>query len=603
LWRVRRLLIDGQATAEDDMTTDGHLEHLPGDGTDDTDLPDRNAERDADRDMAGAATGDRPRWRGVAAWVTTALACLLVLFALVAPNRISGLTPWAFVRIPAEGVLGVALVLALPPRARRIAAAVVGAFLGLLTITKFLDMGFYETLARPFDLMYDWSFLGPGMEFLSGAIGKAGAIAAAVGAVVVALAVVVFMTLAAVRLTRVMVGHRRTTTRTVGVLAMAWVVCAAFSVQIIPGVPVASKSAAALAYGDLRQVHADIKQQQAFAREVKTDAFAGTSGDELLTGLRGKDVIVTFVESYGRVAVEGQDIAPGVDALLDAGTEQLKAAGYGARSAFVTSSTFGGGSWLAHSTLQSGLWVDNQQRYDHLVGSDRMTLSGAFRKAGWRTVGQVPEHNRDWPEGQFFGYEQYYDARNVGYEGPNFFYALMPDQYTLSAFQRLERSRPGHAPVMAEIDLVTSHTPWVPLPKLVDWKDVGDGSVFKPMPAAGQQPEDVWPDPVKVRAAYGESIQYSLSTLISYVRTYGDRDLVLVFLGDHQPAPIVSGENASRDVPVTIVAGDQAVLDRIAGWGWHDGLNPGPQAPVWPMSALRDRLLTAFGPQVAARTK
>ena len=44
--------------------------------------------------------------------------------------------------------------------------------------------------------------------------------------------------------------------------------------------------------------------------------------------------------------------------------------------------------------------------------------------------------------------------------------------------------------------------------------------------------------------------------------------------------------SASRDVPITIVARDQAVLDRISGWGWQDGLKPGPQAPVWRMDSL-----------------
>ena len=58
----------------------------------------------------------------------------------------------------------------------------------------------------------------------------------------------------------------------------------------------------------------------------------------------------------------------------------------------------------------------------------------------------------------------------------------MPDQYTLAAFHRLELARTGARPVMAEIDLVSSHTPWTPLPHLVDWGDVGDGSVFDGMP-------------------------------------------------------------------------------------------------------------------------
>ena len=47
-------------------------------------------------------------------------------------------------------------------------------------------------------------------------------------------------------------------------------------------------------------------------------------------------------------------------------------------------------------------------------------------------------------------------------------------------------------------------------------------------------------------------------------------------------------------MPVTIVARDPAVLNRVAGWGWQQGLKPDPAAPVWPMEAFRDRFLTTF---------
>ena len=74
-----------------------------------------------------------------------------------------------------------------------------------------------------------------------------------------------------------------------------------------------------------------------------------------------------------------------------------------------------------------------------------------------------------------------------------------------------------------------------------------------------------------------------------------DDNLVLVVLGDHQPAAVVSGEGASHDVPISVVAKDPAVLDRIGGWGWQTGLRPGATAPVWPMDAFRNRFFTAFG--------
>jgi hypothetical protein len=69
---------------------------------------------------------------------------------------------------------------------------------------------------------------------------------------------------------------------------------------------------------------------------------------------------------------------------------------------------------------------------------------------------------------------------------------------------------------------------------------------------------------------------------------------VLIVLGDHQPSRVVSG-SPGHDVPISIVAHDPAVLQRIAGWGWTDGMRPDDTAPVWQMSAFRNRFLDAFG--------
>ena len=73
------------------------------------------------------------------------------------------------------------------------------------------------------------------------------------------------------------------------------------------------------------------------------------------------------------------------------------------------------------------------------------------------------------------------------------------------------------------------------------------------------------------------------------MQRYGDDNLVLVVLGDHQPATVVTGQGASHDVPISVIAHDPKVIDQIAGWRWQDGMSPSPRAPVWPMAAFRDR--------------
>jgi hypothetical protein len=538
------------------------------------------------------------RVRRVMAPVWTVLAGALVLFALVGPNRLGQLAVGAFVRIPVEGFVGGALLLVLPRRSRRVVVVVAGGGLGLLTIVKLIDMGFYEVFDRPFHLVFDWSFFGPALDFLVTSVGGTGAVFAVAGVVLLVVGVLVLMTFAVGRLTRVAVGNRTSATHTVAVLGVVWVVCAVVGVRVAPDEPLAARSAADHVYDNVRQMREGLLDGERFAARAAVDDYRYTPGSELLTGLRGKDVLLVYVESYGRVAIEDSDSAPVIDPILDAGTTRLRAAGFESRSAFLTSPTHGGGSAMAHATLQTGLWIDNMQRYLKVVTLDRMTLSVAFNRAGWRTVGDVPANTEDWPDGDLYHFDQVYDSRNIGYQGPRFSYATVPDQYTLQHFENTERTA-GAPPVMAEIDLISSHTPFTPIPDLVDWNDIGDGSIYDPMPAKGPQPGDVWPDPHKVRAAYTAAIAYSLKSLLSYVETYGDDDLVVVFLGDHQPQTIVSGQEGSRDVPITIVAKDPAVLAPTDTWGWQDGLNPAPDSPAWPMDTFRDRFLATYGPQKA----
>ncbi|HEV7650942.1 MAG TPA: CDP-alcohol phosphatidyltransferase family protein [Actinophytocola sp.] len=547
-------------------------------------------------DVPARSTGRR-----ILAGVGTGFAAALVLFALIAPNRLGNFTPAAFARIPIEALILAAIVLVLPAVARRVAAVIVGAALGLLLVVKLTDIGFNEVLARPFDLVFDWSFLGPGVDYLADSIGQFGAILAVIGVCLLIVGVLVLMTVAMLRLSRLLVSRRPTVTRNVAVLGVVWLVCAVLGVQFVQGTAVASRAASDTVYDEAKRVHAGLLDPEQFAKEASVDKFRYTSGEDLLTGLRGKDVLLNFVESYGRVAVDDPLIAPGVNAKLDAGTAKLKAAGYQARTGFLTSSTFGGGSWLAHASMQSGLWINNQQRYDELTAGNRMSLTKAFKRAGWNTFGASPQINRDWPEGEYFGYDKMYTWNNLEYQGPTFAYSKMPDQYLLQHLQDAQRAKPNHKPVMGEIDLTSSHTPWAPLPSVVDWKAIGDGKVYEDQYKHGKHGKDVWPDVTKVKKAYGQSIEYVIDTLVSYVQNYGDENLVLIFLGDHQPAPIVSGDDATHDVPITIVAKDPKVLDRISQWGWDDGLKPSPDAPVWKMSKFRDRFLTAFGPGKASQ--
>jgi hypothetical protein len=541
-----------------------------------------------------------PRVRSVTQASLTVLAGFIVFAALIFPNVVQRLTPLGLLRIPVEGAFLIALLL-VPPKPRRVIGITLGVVLGLLVIEKCLDMGFFAELDRPFDPVLDWVLFDDAYSFVVDSYGRAAAIGAVAGIVALVAAVLALTVWAVLRLGRLIGDNQRRSIIAAGGIAVAWALTFALGASFTGTVPIAARSSATYAWDRAHQARAGLKDEAQFAKEVKQDAYANVPPDQMLTALKGKDVIFTFVESYGRSAIEHPTLAPMVDPVLDQGTKQLADAGFGARSGWLTSPTFGGGSWLAHSTFESGLWINNEQRYRNLVASGRLTLTRAFHTGDWRTVSVMPGATRAWPEGSFYGYDQVWDSRNLGYNGPKFSWAPMPDQYTLKQLNTIEYRKTNRKNLMIEMPLVSSHTPWAPIPDyLSDWDSIGDGSVYQSMVTDGKKPKALWADPKQVRPEYGKSIVYSVTSLVNWAIKYGDDNLVLVFLGDHQPSPIASGAGASHDVPITIVTKDKAVMERITDWQWAQGLRPHGDTPVWPMNAFRDRFFQAFGTKAAA---
>ncbi len=542
----------------------------------------------------GSASPGRLGFRGGIAAALTVVAALLVWVALVAPYQPTHLTLDGFLRVPLELLGLVALALVLPRTPRRILAVICGPVLALVIVLKVVNYEMFTLYDRPYDPLGDTSQLGNGIETLRSLVGGTETKLIEVASVLGTLVLAVLLTLAILRLTRVAAENRRWALRAVTGLGAVCALCWAFGAQLVAHAPIASTLSAGLVVDEVNAIRADIHDRRVFAAEIRHDPIASTPTNRLLTALRGKDVLLVFVEAYGQLAVQGASFSPEVDAALTQGDKRLHSAGFSSESGFLTSATFGGISWLAHSSLQAGLWVDNQDRYNQLISAQRFTLADAFKRAGWRTVDDDPSNDRPWPQGKaFYHWDSIYNRYQVGYHGPTFSYASMPDQYSFAALQRLELGKPHRRPLFAELDTVSSHMPWNRIPEEVGWNQVGNGSIYNRIPE-DHETGAFWSNPPRVQAAYGRSIVYSLNTLTSFVQRYGNKNLVMIVLGDHQPLPIVSGQHPNHDVPISIISHDPKVLKQIQGWGWGAGLRPSPKAPVWPMNAFRNRFLAAF---------
>ncbi|WP_173923830.1 sulfatase [Agromyces sp. Marseille-P2726] len=552
------------------------------------------------RDSGG--NGSRGWSRPVRGRASLVVAILLLIVAPLIPGALALGSPAALIGLPAESIIALAVLCLLPWRLARGFVAFGFALLIVVAIVlAAVDAGYRSVLDIPFDPL-DWQQLGDALGVVRSSIGGAVANGLVVLLAVAAVTSMAALTWAALR-TAAAVGPHRNGSLVITSVTATWLVAALTGSHVAAGQPTAASASVGAVSTSVDHAAEGLAAQAQLSEQIATDPFRDTSPSQLLRSLKGKDVVFAFIESYGEVAVQGSGISAGVRQALREGEARLRADGFASQSAFLTSPTFGGLSWLAHSTFQTGLWIDRQSLYSKVIRSDRFTLSRAFGTGGWRTVGVIPSNTEPWPFGaSFYHWDALLDASNVGYRGPSFGYARIPDQYTWKYFADHELGR-HEQPIMAELDLVSSHTPWAPLPELLPWSDVGDGSVFAAQTAQGPSATEVWQDPDRIRQAYARSIRYSLEAMFAFLHDVEDPDLVLVVLGDHQPATIVSGEGASRDVPISIIAKDPAVFERIEGWKWQEGMLPSAEAPNWPMSAFRDRFLEAFSadPGVEAR--
>jgi phosphatidylglycerophosphate synthase len=271
----------------------------------------------------------------------TLLASAVVWASLVFPIRPWQFTPGLFVRLPLEGLVVVGLAVALPTRARRFVPWVVGPLLGVIVLIKVFDLGFFFAFNRSFNPVEDWGYLPVGVGTVRDTFGNRDADLAIAAATVIGLAALVIPALALGQLTRAVGRHRRRSLQMVAVLTVVWGLCWVFGAQV-SGAGIASTSAAHLAVGEVQAVQADFRSEARFrALLARPDAYRNTPPGRLLKGIRGKDVLLVFVESYGQMAVQGTSFSPTIDQLVNLGTQQLQADGFSSRSGWLSSSTYG----------------------------------------------------------------------------------------------------------------------------------------------------------------------------------------------------------------------------------------------------------------------
>ncbi|MEM7720947.1 MAG: sulfatase-like hydrolase/transferase [Pseudomonadota bacterium] len=522
------------------------------------------------------------------------VAALLLHLVLIQPNHLIGLTWGRLVSFPLELPLILFALLALGrTRAAPIFRGALTAVLTLIAMLKLADMISFDALSRNFNPVSDLFLVDAFIRLLSGTIGPVLTGLALIAAVLAVALLAVLIWWATGVWSRVALPRLATGGAAAAAVLAATVVVADVGDRLdrwelaidLPGTAFTSR----LGLRRAMLANTTLAELRAFRSAMMEDPFA--SRTDLFAGI-DRDVIVIFIESYGRTSFDTPFYADLHLATLSEQAEALAALGLSTRSGFLTAPTQGGQSWLSHATLANGLWVDNQVSYGAVLSSGRQTLYHHAANAGFRTATVMPQITLDWPESARMGFETVLVAEDLGYEGLNFNWVTMPDQFSLTALDRLLRTGTHDRPLFAQVALVSSHAPWTPVPDMLPWDAIGDGTEFNAMAQSGDTPAVVWRDRDRVRAQYRLALDYSLQAVMGYAALHADDPPLLIVVGDHQAAGSIALDDRA-EVPLHVI-GPATLVDQLQVIAPDPGLIPEDGRAAIPMDAVRDLILTAF---------
>lgn len=291
-----------------------------------------------------------------------------------------------------------------------------------------------------------------------------------------------------------------------------------------------------------------------------------------MTALKRRNVLLMFAESYGAITFTDPTLAETLNPVRSRFEESARAAGYHMYSSMLNSPITGGGSWMAHATMTTGVRIDTQPLYDVLLTTAAPTLGRFLRNQGYRAVVAVPRIRQPWPESAFFYFDAVLNDAAFAYAGPRFSWETIPDQFVLEQVHAREIA-PASRPLFLQYILSNSHLPFDSAPPVVeDGRTIGDGRIYSGLsfeefaPPAGQIFEN--------KRGYGATIRYVLESINNYLVNRLADDSLIIILGDHQPPLTIAAATRSKAVPIHVLSRDPALLEPFQRAGYSAGMTP-----------------------------
>lgn len=294
---------------------------------------------------------------------------------------------------------------------------------------------------------------------------------------------------------------------------------------------------------------------------------------------------LVMVESYGTALANNAVLGAPYDQFMARVADSLRTAGWHSATALSEAPVFGGLSWLSVATVLLGTPVAHQPSYDVLRAElpRYPHLVRLLREQGYRTATlQPPVRSRPGLQVENpYRFDQTFYLRDLDYQGPDYGWGIVPDQYSLAvAHERfVERTT---EPFFLFFETVTSHATWdrSPPPFVNDpavlnrpTEEISPGSIV-----AGSLPqrgETTYSPPGTQAERLFRHIRYDWRVLVQYLRTKAPRNSLVVVVGDHQP---YFADGRSPATPLHVLSHDPSLVRRFEAYGLRAGLQLRPAA-------------------------
>ena len=297
-----------------------------------------------------------------------------------------------------------------------------------------------------------------------------------------------------------------------------------------------------------------ISRYQYFSMDIPSTIYNPYANNKIK---KRRNIHFILIESYGNILRTHEEMDSPYEDLMTQVELLLANNKISSMTNLSQSTTYGGSSWLAAASMQTGIKVENQRLYKMLNNHNQVYphFTNFLNINGYDTISVEPGTTIKYLPKNNYNYSQIFARWDIPYSGTPYGFGGCPDQFTFNWVRSAVLPFTSD-PYYIQIKTTTTHSPWQPLPQIV-----GDVPWHIEIAHLNGTVKN-----------YFEAINYDWKVIVNYIQSISDDEGIFIVVGDHQP--YIKGHNrVDVDVPIHVISRDTKFINGLKKFGFNEGMN------------------------------